>query len=50
MPDPRRAKLLADISAVDRLIRDAFFGVTLEDGVGLLQGQEIDAYADAKLN
>lgn len=48
MPDPRRAKLLADISAVDRLIRDAFFGVTLEDGVGLLQGQEIDAYADAK--
>lgn len=48
MIDPKRAKLLADIQAVDRLIRDAFSGVTLEDGIGLLQGQEIDDYADIK--
>lgn len=48
MLDPERAKLLADISSVDQLIRDAFCGVTLEDGVGLLQGQEIDAYSDIK--
>jgi len=47
MIDPLRAKLLADISAVQQLIRDAFCDVTLGDGVGLLQGQKIDGYADA---
>lgn len=35
----------ADASRAERLIRDAFSGVTLEDGVGLLQGQALDDYA-----
>jgi hypothetical protein len=31
---------------VTKLIRDAFRGVTLGDGVGLFQGQGLDEYAD----
>lgn len=30
------------------LIRDAFDGVTLGDGIGLLQGQGLDDYADSE--
>lgn len=39
-----------DASSVEQLIREAFAGVTLEDGVGLLEGQALDDYAgsDAK--
>lgn len=33
---------------VAALIRDAFEGVTLGDGVGLVQGQALDDYADGK--
>jgi hypothetical protein len=32
--------------AVEQLIRRAFSGVTLEDGVGLWEGLEIDSYSD----
>ncbi len=34
------------VSRVMQLIRDAFTGVTLADGIGLFQGQALDAYAD----
>lgn len=34
------------IFAVERLIRKAFSGVTLEDGIGLMEGLEIDSYSD----
>lgn len=35
------------IQAVEQSVRLAFAGVTLEDGVGLMQGLEIDSYAGA---
>lgn len=38
----------ASACKIEQLIRDAFAGVTLEDGVGLLQGQAIDDYAGAE--
>ena len=38
---------LKAIQAVEQSVRLAFAGVTLEDGVGLMQGLEIDSYAGA---
>ena len=40
--------MTADEQRVAELIRDAFRNVTLENGVGLLQGQGLDDYADAE--
>ena len=37
-----------DEERVAQMIRDAFRGVTLGEGVGLLQGQDLDDYADAR--
>jgi len=36
------------IQAVENLIITAYSGVTLEDGIGLYEGLEIDSYASAK--
>jgi Family of unknown function (DUF6714) len=39
-------KMTADERRVAELVRSAFAGVTLGDGVGLFQGQGLDDYAD----
>ncbi|MCA9062916.1 MAG: hypothetical protein KDA96_07650 [Planctomycetaceae bacterium] len=37
-----------DAARIEQLIRDAFACVTLEDGIGLFEGQAIDSYAGPK--
>ena len=46
-PNDRR-KMAADTDRVVALVRSAFEGVTLGNGVGLRQGQGLDDYADAR--